>query len=101
MSALQTLISLNEERKYVLNIRDKIRKSNIKIYWTKVHVNNPGNDRADELAKLATSKCIIDVFFHPNKIQIKKVLIEKYIDWWQERWDNNTEGREVCDFIKR
>ena len=98
-SALK-VINGNSKYKMAIKCRNKIRESNIHIClkWTKAHVGTIGNEKADELAKLATRKEIIEY----DKVPISYVM--NYIrnlcvQNWQTRWDNSTKGKTTKHFI--
>ncbi|GBM80525.1 hypothetical protein AVEN_94569-1 [Araneus ventricosus] len=76
-----TLESLNEKRKNLNDIRSKIIKydKGIKLRWVKAHIGQTGNERVDELAKLATKKLHVDfhISFFLFKISSKDKIKEK------------------------
>lgn len=72
LSALQSIVSLNENRLFITTMRNKIDNLGINIKWTKAHVGDPGNEAADELAKLSTTKDSIDIEFQLSKSQLRK-----------------------------
>lgn len=80
MSALKSISSLNENRTYITNIRNKIYNLGIDLFWTRAHVGNHGNEEADVLAKKGTNKGNIDIEFHSTRYQLKKMLNHKYMN---------------------
>ncbi|GBL83484.1 hypothetical protein AVEN_196341-1 [Araneus ventricosus] len=64
-SALVSIESLEENRKFILGIKNSLQdtNSNILLWWTKAQVSNKRNERADYFAKKATVKQEIDFYF--------------------------------------
>lgn len=59
---------LNESKLYICNIRNKIiYHGKLKLNWIRVHKENRGNERDNQLAKEVTNKLNIDISFHPSK----------------------------------
>lgn len=92
--------SLNENRNYILNTRNKVYNLGIQLYWTRAHVGDQGNEEVDTLAKQVTDKENVEVEFYPTKYQLKKTLNYKYIDKWQSEWDSSNKGRLSWNYIK-
>lgn len=99
LSALQAIVSLNENRVFITTIRNKINNFGIRLFWTKAHVCDQGNEAADELAKISTSKCV-DHEFCLTKVQLRKILDSKYNNIWNERWHNSMKGIITKKYIK-
>ncbi|GBL99255.1 hypothetical protein AVEN_177298-1 [Araneus ventricosus] len=57
-SALVSIESLEENRKFILDIKNSLLDTNssVLLWWTKVHAGNEGNESADYFAKKATEK---------------------------------------------
>ncbi|GBO25110.1 hypothetical protein AVEN_241645-1 [Araneus ventricosus] len=72
-SALVSIESLEENRKFILDIKNILRdtNSNVLLWCTKAHTGNRGNERADYFAKKATEKQEIDFYFCKTKQQRK------------------------------
>lgn len=51
----------------------------IKLYWTRSHVENLGNEHADELAKLATLQNEVDRDFRLNNQTLRKKYYSNYM----------------------
>lgn len=75
----------------------------ITIGWIKAHAGNPGNERADELAKLAISENNSDTTEEvPFPISIVKRFCKlKEIEEWQDIWNNSPDGRDTYNIIKK
>ncbi|GBN67794.1 hypothetical protein AVEN_62885-1 [Araneus ventricosus] len=67
---------------------------NFKVSWIKAHANYPGNEKADELAKLATTTGA------PYPISyIKSFLRLKVKQDWQILWNKSTKGKKIHDLL--
>ncbi|GBM53317.1 Putative protein in type-1 retrotransposable element R1DM [Araneus ventricosus] len=71
-----------------------IDSPNIQVSWIKAHVDYPGNEKADELAKEATTSG------HPYPVllpttHIKTLLKTRLLKDWQELWKKGDTGRPV------
>jgi len=67
-----------------------LRRTNwtIEFSWIKSHVDNPGNELADRLAKdAASNKNTPVVFDRIPKTTLYKELEDETIQKWQEQWD--------------
>lgn len=100
MSVLLALSSPNENRTYILNLKNKLNYMHIDLYWTKAHIGAVGNERADELAKMGTNRPIIDIIFAPTKTQVKNLLLDKYYITWNNRWNDSFKGRTTFLYIQ-
>ncbi|GBN22714.1 hypothetical protein AVEN_68050-1 [Araneus ventricosus] len=63
MSVLKSLESVNDRFQLIRDIKTISQNLNCSFYWVKAHVGTYGNERADFLAKEATCKEVIDVFW--------------------------------------
>ncbi|GBO27486.1 hypothetical protein AVEN_68265-1 [Araneus ventricosus] len=52
-SALVSIESLEENRKFILDIKNRLQDTNsiVMLWWTKAHAGNKGNERANYFAK--------------------------------------------------
>ncbi|GBN02556.1 hypothetical protein AVEN_89522-1 [Araneus ventricosus] len=73
-----------------------IDNPNIKVSWIKAHVNYPGNEKADELAKEATTTGQPYTVLLPTT-HIKSALKARLLTDWQELW---TKGDTGCPIHK-
>ncbi|GBN67587.1 hypothetical protein AVEN_73896-1 [Araneus ventricosus] len=64
-SALMSLASVHERRVIITEIKDIIREylGDIQLIWIRAHRGFEGNERADQLAKMASTKDHVDFFF--------------------------------------
>ncbi|GBM97319.1 hypothetical protein AVEN_27079-1 [Araneus ventricosus] len=74
--------------------------TNFKISWIKAHVNYPGNERADELAKAATTTGSPLNIPYPIS-NIKSVLRRKMVSDWQHLWTNSSTGKKIRKIIPK
>lgn len=73
------------------------------IGWTKAHVGNKGNERADLLAKEVTELDTSDIFDNlsfPISI-VKRFCKMNMIGDWQSYWKNSKDGRETYGLFKK
>ena len=80
-----------------------VKQSVVKItaYWIRAHVDHPGNERADELAKAATERLQVDVVVKLTIAQAKKILLARALENWQTRWDHSSTGRRTYEIFPR
>ncbi|GBM18673.1 hypothetical protein AVEN_164787-1 [Araneus ventricosus] len=97
-SSLMALESTCEKRSFMNEIRRKIRlhKHKIGLCWMKANKGYAGNEHADELTKLGTSKENIDFSFSVSRLQIKKLAKKEIISEWQSRCDSTEKGGALC-----
>ena len=81
--ALQTITLLNS-----------IPAERVVLVWTKAHVGNPGNDKADELAKSGTTLPHALAIPAP-KASMKLSIREHFVRQWNEEWDKCGKGRQT------
>lgn len=63
-----------ENRMIIDNFRSGFKAINkMKLSWTRTHVGNLGNQKADHLTNGAARKKYIDLSYHPNKKHSKRV----------------------------
>lgn len=99
--SLERIVSLSENRLFICNIRNKILLyGKIKLFWIRAHKGNRGKERADFLAKEASCKINIHVGYHLRGHYIKKKLEEKYLQFWNQRWQGTEKGRSMWSYIK-
>lgn len=72
-SSLVSINSFKENKLILRNIRNMINHhGSIDIFWTKAYVENPTNEGADALAKIATKMDYVDIDLHLTNKYIKK-----------------------------
>ncbi|GBN19763.1 Putative protein in type-1 retrotransposable element R1DM [Araneus ventricosus] len=74
--------------------KNLIDNPNIKVSWIKAHANYPGNEKADELAKEATTTGQPYTVLLPTS-HIKSVLKACLLRDWQELWTKGNTGRPI------
>ncbi|GBM12202.1 hypothetical protein AVEN_21010-1 [Araneus ventricosus] len=96
-SAVVSIESLEENRKFILDIKNSLQdtNSNFLLWWTKAHAGNKGNERADYFAKKATEKQEIDFYFCKTKQQRKTEMRKNIRQNWQILWDHSSKGKQV------
>lgn len=105
MSILESIVSVNENRLRIINLRNKNIKYKIKLCWVKAHIGYIGNKIENYLAKAALNKnCTlnkncIDIYFYPSKRYIRNPLKQKYLTTWLNDWYNSMKGRITWNYI--
>lgn len=100
---LQRTFPINEIIKDIFDNMIQYSGKCITIGWTRAHVGNPGNERADELAKSAINDNQVDII-DKQKFPIslvKRYCRDKSLADWQIYWKNSKKGRETYDVIKK
>ena len=81
--ALQTITTIND-----------IKAQSVTFVWTKAHVGNPGNEKADELAKLGTLQpqpLAIPIPMSRIKLSIKHLIT----NIWAREWTTHPKARQT------
>jgi hypothetical protein len=104
-SALMALEAYVTKSKLVKDCMNELEKAQnkiiINVHWTKAHVGHEGNEKADELAKLGTTKVgmgvepIIPVSRSWTQGKINNFLHKT----WKQRWESNNEARQTKIFF--
>ena len=73
----QTVLSLN-------TLANKVHR--VELEWIKAHEGNPGNERADKLARAAVNEPLVTDLITPSWAAFKMLLKEKIYTKWKEKW---------------
>lgn len=94
-SALNALNKLAVDHRQVSEIKDLVKSSGITVHahWVRAHVGHVFNEKADELAKGATTKSEVDVEVALTVRQVRSQIQTVSLSEWQERWDESDKGR--------
>ena len=60
----------------------------ITLVWIPSHIDIKGNEKADELAKLATTQNCFDEKGYYTQAEIHSQIDSKFLAKWQEHYDN-------------
>ncbi|GBN50543.1 hypothetical protein AVEN_213231-1 [Araneus ventricosus] len=95
-SALVSIESLEENRKFILDIKNSLQdtNSNFLLWWAKAHAGNKGNEKADNFAKKATEKQEINFYFCKTKQQRKTEMRKNIRQNWQILWDHSSKDHK-------
>lgn len=100
---LQRTFPSNDIIKEIFDILIQHTRKSITVGWTKAHIGNLGNERADELAKKAiieNQADVVDRQKFPISL-VKKYCRDNSLVEWQNYWKNSKKGRETYDIIKK
>ncbi|XP_023190356.1 uncharacterized protein LOC111608710 [Xiphophorus maculatus] len=81
--------------------RIKKNGSQIKLIWIPAHIGVVGNELADNFAKRASNKEIVELNIKMSRNEIKSVVKEYMKEKWQEQWDRGEKGRFYYKIQKR
>ncbi|KOB69002.1 Non-LTR retrotransposon CATS [Operophtera brumata] len=72
----------------------------VRLFWLRVHVDKPGNERADELAKNVAlkKKTLLDFSMVPISY-VKERIREETIQRWQAQYDASATGSVTKVFL--
>ena len=90
-------VSVSRANKAINRLRDGAKY--ITVVWTRGHVGNIGNERADVLAKAGTVKTTVEQIERPL-CHLKESIRRVITDEWNADWSNYREGRMSKQFIK-
>ncbi|XP_023192676.1 uncharacterized protein LOC111609311 [Xiphophorus maculatus] len=99
-SALVSIVEQNSESRQDiiadinhLMFRIKSYGSLVKLVWVPAHIGVIGNELADNFAKNAAKKCIVDLNIKMSKNEVKNISKMYIKDKWQEQWDKGSNAR--------
>ncbi|XP_023238437.1 uncharacterized protein LOC111637226 [Centruroides sculpturatus] len=89
-------MQFNDKNIMALEVKELIKEYslNIKIKWIKAHIGIEGNEKADVLAKVATS--LTETTYNKIPVSyIKRLVWQESIEEWQEEWSYSDKGRHT------
>lgn len=101
-SVLMALKGYSNTNPLIRKIRDKVDSidTEINFNWIKAHVGLEGNEKADELAKMATRRNDVDIYIKLSRKHLKQEIRKKVLSEWQSCWNNSDVGRFTYTMIK-
>ena len=104
-SALEALSALSRPTRLIREIEELRRlvsaHTAVRWFWVRAHDGNPGNERADELAKRARTEGEKNFFTLAPIRVIGDAARARTLQKWQERWDSSGVGAWTRNFIPR
>lgn len=100
---LQRNFPINDIVKNIYDNFNSHPEKELTLGWTRAHIGNPGNERADELAKAAIDPAVADVV-EEVKFPIswvKRICLENIRSDWQEDWRHNVKGSDTYKVFKK
>ncbi|GIY00343.1 uncharacterized protein CEXT_145251 [Caerostris extrusa] len=102
IQAIRKFFNKNHLVQKIRNIIQELRTKQISIEWIKAHTGIMGNERADFLAKDATTNPDSFLESLPTpKSYIRYHLKKLFEQQWQEEWDTATTGRRTHNFLPK
>ena len=83
-------------------LKEACVNNKITLHWVKAHVNHMGNERADSLAKIATTSSDVPTGNGVPLLSSKcmrETMREKVVAYWQRTWENRTDCRQTKMFF--
>ncbi|XP_048480282.1 uncharacterized protein LOC119694816, partial [Plutella xylostella] len=72
----------------------------VRLFWLRAHVGTPGNERADELAKAASSKTPSQPDYAEVPLSyVRKKIRSETVQKWQDRYDSSETGSITKMFL--
>ncbi|GBM50463.1 hypothetical protein AVEN_218481-1 [Araneus ventricosus] len=102
-SALMSLASVHERRVIINEIKDNIKEfsGDIQLIWIRANRGFEGNESADQLVKMASTKDHVDFSFCPSRGQIKNAAQKEILEAWQERWSSGSKARWTYSLLSK
>jgi ribonuclease HI len=101
-SVLSAATSTGRCSSIVMKIREALAKHpNTKLFWIPSHSGHHGNERADELAKLAASSLLnpSGEAILPSRATVKRKIRAVLLGEWNEEWQHCKSGRTTWSFF--
>ncbi|XP_035215332.1 uncharacterized protein LOC118188917 [Stegodyphus dumicola] len=97
MSVLQSMNKTGKIPAHIQSLKELVSTlSNTKqvtLHWVRGHQGTRGKERADILAKAATSRQDLDISLPISTRAAKHHIQEAFMSQWQERWEQGDTGR--------
>ena len=80
----------------ILALTNAGEHNTITLHWVKAHVGNPGNEKADELAKTgAEDPTLLDNTVSLSKSLCMSMIRKYFLDKWQQQWTGLSTCRQT------
>ncbi|GBL75255.1 hypothetical protein AVEN_194485-1 [Araneus ventricosus] len=92
------------ERRVIINeVKENIREylGDTQLIWIRAHRGFEGNKRADQLAKMASTKDRVDFSLCLSRIQIKNATRREILEAWQQRWSGSSNARWTYSLLSK
>ncbi|GBL72505.1 hypothetical protein AVEN_115415-1 [Araneus ventricosus] len=103
-SSIDALKSHGRKPNFVNSIKNKFRLAErlVGLTWVKAHAGIPGNELADQFAKLATTNGELMILQLPHsylKLQLKRIILESWNDCYTQY--QSASGTQIRAYVPR